>query len=158
MPARAHASTHCPEEELSPWGYGTRDTEGNIAGLLSTGGDRANRRESLAPVIQATLSLYKGSRETRRLRTRRQGDFTESGEWRALPERRTACAKALWLEKAHEQQVFQKHTEDLLCARFYSRCLRDSCEQDRRGPHSYGAYDLGGGEEVWGSINSMHRW
>lgn len=69
MPARAHASTHCPEEELSPWGYGTRDTEGNITGLLSTGGDRANRRESLAPVIQATLSLYKGSRETRRLRT-----------------------------------------------------------------------------------------
>lgn len=69
------------------------------------------------------------------------------GEGWALPGRRTACAKALWLEEACEQQVVQKHAEDLLCARFHSRCERDRCEQDR--VPSYGVYDLGEGED-WG--------
>lgn len=40
-----------------------------------------------------------------------------------------------------------KGQRDLLCARFYSRCEWDRCEQDR--VPTYGVYDLGEGED-WG--------
>lgn len=67
-------------------------------------------------------------------------------EWWAQPKKKTARAKALWLKEALEQQIVQRCTEDLLCARFYSRSWRDSCKPNRQVLCSYGAYDQGVGE------------
>ena len=41
---KSHKQTHLKKkEELSPWGYGTIDTEGNVTRLSSTGGDNPIR-------------------------------------------------------------------------------------------------------------------
>lgn len=61
---KSHKQTHLKKkEELSPWGYGTIDTPGS---RLRRG--QSNQGDSLAPRVWATLSLCRGSQETRRLR------------------------------------------------------------------------------------------